>query len=529
MVLSEETLTFVSVSYTQGLKFVSFEETDLKRDLYRNRSFVGLTLGRYDAAKADAIASVSGVDSDESRKLDVKALYRAGCAAYRLREFPNALKYFEKLLALSPSDEDGNKEIQRTKMRLQEEQKGVYDFEAISKAMPKAKFHVDHADFTSRTSIRQTEHRGRGLFATRNFHAGDLILCEKAFFAVQDMDKNTDMALMLNLSTERGFVGSHVTLWAGVVHKILDNPSTGPQILDLHAGSYPRENTMVQAVDEPPVVDTFLVQSVIEHNTFGLAGGESEPQDRAAAAENHFSSCGLWSRASYVNHPCLFNAERSFIGDMMIVRATKDISEGAELTIPYWNIDADVTERKEKLSNWGFDCDCALCSAEGPMSASRKTLIQAGESFLEEAAFGDDSFPSKQNVERAERLVRDIELTYEGDLFHDLPHLASTPIYEWLCQAHIMLRQRDKVNDYARDMLRSQGYKLNIHGSQVDIDRTNGVLTMQFVDALMYICSVHLRRQFEPLFVQLREMAKCMYLVIRGVSTGSESRYGRSW
>jgi SET domain-containing protein len=44
-----------------------------------------------------------------------------------------------------------------------------------------------------------------------------------------------------------------------------------------------------------------------------------------------FHSCGVWPLASYINHSCFSNVRRSFIGDMMIVRATQDLRANTEL------------------------------------------------------------------------------------------------------------------------------------------------------------------------------------------------------
>jgi SET domain-containing protein len=39
--------------------------------------------------------------------------------------------------------------------------------------------------------------------------------------------------------------------------------------------------------------------------------------------------------ASFTNHSCLHNAQHSFIDDIVIVRATKDIPAGTEILIRY--------------------------------------------------------------------------------------------------------------------------------------------------------------------------------------------------
>jgi hypothetical protein len=55
-----------------------------------------------------------------------------------------------------------------------------------------------------------------------------------------------------------------------------------------------------------------------------LASASREPTE--------FGSCGIWTKASYLNHSCVSNARRAFIGNMMVVRATRDLAADTELT-----------------------------------------------------------------------------------------------------------------------------------------------------------------------------------------------------
>ncbi|KAK3905518.1 SET domain-protein 5 [Staphylotrichum tortipilum] len=47
----------------------------------------------------------------------------------------------------------------------------------------------------------------------------------------------------------------------------------------------------------------------------------------------------------------------------MSVLATRDIEPGEEITISYVPLGITTTQRTRKLSNWGFNCSCELCSA----------------------------------------------------------------------------------------------------------------------------------------------------------------------
>lgn len=89
--------------------------------------------------------------------------------------------------------------------------------------------------------------------------------------------------------------------------------------------------------------------------------------------ENGFYSCGVWPMASYINHSCYGNAYRAFIGDMMIVRATRDLPPDTEILFWYDPPTAHGNyDRLRRLKQWSFECDCAICRDD--QATSKKTL-----------------------------------------------------------------------------------------------------------------------------------------------------------
>lgn len=94
-----------------------------------------------------------------------------------------------------------------------------------------------------------------------------------------------------------------------------------------------------------------------------------------------FHSCGIWTYASYINHCCIGNAHRAFIGDMMIVRASQDMEPGTEITFWYDNPDTLITkELGERFRHWGFVCQCAICldakATDAEVFKKRKQLVE---------------------------------------------------------------------------------------------------------------------------------------------------------
>lgn len=75
-------------------------------------------------------------------------------------------------------------------------------------------------------------------------------------------------------------------------------------------------------------------------------------------------SAGIWIYASYINHSCLPNIETAFIGDMMIIRAAKDLDAGTELTYSYTGLLGAYDERQSGLKDYGFQCTCSRCLSD---------------------------------------------------------------------------------------------------------------------------------------------------------------------
>lgn len=123
---------------------------------------------------------------------------------------------------------------------------------------------------------------------------------------------------------------------------------------------------------------SFLIERIVSLNVFGSTV-TSKDAPQISSQDNVFGASGLWIKAAYINHTCMKNCARTFIGDTMIVRATKDMPANTELGWCY----ADPMNREKmqkSLSNsWGFTCDCAMCQddAKTPLKskARRKEIL----------------------------------------------------------------------------------------------------------------------------------------------------------
>jgi hypothetical protein len=260
-------------SYTEGIQLIvegfgSYDQR-IKQDLYRNRSLMRITLGRYEGAVEDAIASLTHIPDDKHKKLDSKAYFRAASASYGLKLYEKAALFLCDQLALAPGDRDGLTLLSKIQDRLGEQAQGSYDIVNIEKSVS-SKLRVDAADFFVNTTVKPSgPNRGRGLFATRDLKPGDLIMTETAFCAVWSHEDDNLIALEGNARSPDEILPNLVGLWRTAVNEAAKNPSKGSEFLGLHGG-YKGTGTLVHEADHVAVVDTFKAHDIVACNSFAL-------------------------------------------------------------------------------------------------------------------------------------------------------------------------------------------------------------------------------------------------------------------
>ncbi|KAI0139999.1 SET domain-containing protein [Hypoxylon sp. NC0597] len=107
---------------------------------------------------------------------------------------------------------------------------------------------------------------------------------------------------------------------------------------------------------------------------------------------NYEFGAGVFTDFSRINHSCFPNADWSSDGEteLMMVRATRDIAEGEEITITYINELAPLSQRKEHLWRvYGFTCNCAAC--EGPDQEMHEQRRQETLARIDAAGPWEDS------------------------------------------------------------------------------------------------------------------------------------------
>ncbi|KAK3723646.1 hypothetical protein LTR37_001527 [Vermiconidia calcicola] len=508
-------------AYTKGLAVCTDQEASLRFDLYRNRAIVNLYFCRYEYACSDALVSLipdSFEEAGDRREgFNSKALYRAGRAEYHLENFTAAKNHFEQALTLTPEDGDCKRELVKTKERLQEQTKGIFDFTAISNSATAKRNKLDHASYLEKVEVRAGGVCGRGLFARCDIKAGDVILVEKAYCVAFSSETSTETYLIMNLNTNRMESGTHATRLFRTVGKMLYNQAQAKRLLDLGDGGYSPKCT-AQVTDGVVTVDTFQTQAILERKGFGCPTVRS-CDDQVDTGSS--SSTGVWITASYINHACAGNAWRSFIGDLMIVRASKDVSKGSELFMPYAMIEAEYNKTQETLQKtWGFICDCTICGAEKQVSSSYRKLRQSAvkdiNAFLADHRQSTSTPASKAAIDNAVMLYSKMESTYTGELFKLLPRIGLVQLSLWICTKQSGASGPAKVVDAAITVLRNLGCEVQLSGPNITIDRTHGYLQPAAVHAVMYAAQACFQQGKLDMYTELKRIGKEMYVTLYG-------------
>ncbi|KAK3393249.1 hypothetical protein B0H63DRAFT_406376 [Podospora didyma] len=432
--------------YTEALE--TAEDDASEAPIYTKRAGTNLILGRYDTAKADALASLTGGSSDW------RGYYNAGKAAYGLCEYKTSKEHFEKALQLNSKGSGIQKEYERSLARLREEEHGEYDFAAMAASLSPQNVHLDNGSFLGRTRVAESKHHGRGLFATQELKAGDIVFVEKATLMPNQYEPARASA----------------ALYAMMVRQLCENPSLAQSVLSLYPGKdtpYERTGAEGTIVDGVPVVDVFLVEGIRTKNCFSAPLSTLEDTKPTTPAGR--LAKGLWTHAAHMNHSCVPNTMRSFLGDILISRATRDVAEGEEVFQQYVPVSSRVDERNLQYKHsWGFECRCTLCEGErrspAAMLEKRKEVLIAVEKACDKRLPGrhgeSEKFVPDAAIRSVDRLAKQLEDLHEPEVYDKLPRLMLIYPCNWLVGAHRGRKNHAKVVKYGLKVLRNFGFRV---------------------------------------------------------------------
>lgn len=248
--------------------------------------------------------------------------------------------------------------------------------------------------------------------------------------------------------------------------------------------------------------------------------------DMAETANEQFHSCGVWSMASYINHSCLSNARRSFIGDMMIVRASRDLPPETEINFWYQSpMDCEPKGLPVDLQNWGFKCDCILC--QDTRSHSRNALSNRNSLLAELHRLFKRP---KSNLRKIEDTLLSLAGTYRRPT-SEVPHLALLSPYLSLAAIYASSQRPGKAVQFGLMSLDSLGFVIkggNIpHVSNLPlVVQKWGLMTDQVVGCWMILCRAY--QELAPNLVsQAEEYARVSYRICVGEDETFDQTYSR--
>lgn len=205
-------------------------------------------------------------------------------------------------------------------------------------------------------------------------------------------------------------------------------------------------------------VSRFLVDQIVSLNAMGCPTSSrfnaiSYRPRMGGNPATRFGTTGIWLRASHINHSCWGNVRRSFIGDMLILRATQDIAAGTELTFSYFNDrgPAPALRNPKLLEHWGFECSCAMC-ADAKNTSSR--VLQRRRVLVAEV----DSALRQDMLSNAEALIDVVNRMYQSPV-EQVPRPVLASLHLNFAHSYIGPAQKPmQAANSALDALGCQGF-----------------------------------------------------------------------
>ncbi|KZL64276.1 tpr domain-containing protein [Colletotrichum incanum] len=459
-------LPLAAANYTRALELTPQSNKAFRADVLLKRAGIELTVKCFDSALSDALASRGGPN-------DWKSYFIAAKAAYELAEFQISKQYFESALELNPTAANIQKEYERCLTRLKEE-KGNYDLAAMTLDVSPKNIHIDKASFLSRTEVRNSPHHGRGLFATEDIKAGDMIFAERATSVPNEFNPEHNSA----------------AAYAQLIELCADNPTIHKKVLDLYGGTYKRSGREGTIVDGKPVVDVFLLESIRRKNCFSGAQVSAQAANPVWDMWKQGMSRGLWVYSAYANHACLPNANRSFIGDMLIVTATVDIPAGTEITHIYLPPKAAYLLRMPQFRHsWGFVCSCTLCEGESksPTEQHKRRNVALAEIEAIIRKKRPTRFYPDASIRQIEKLANRLSALHEPEVYDDLslPRLMLVWPTMWLVEVWHTRKQWNKVVKWGNEVFRNFGFVEPVREGRLWMYKdTQAVTTFEVIKAL---------------------------------------------
>ncbi|EME84125.1 uncharacterized protein MYCFIDRAFT_173174 [Pseudocercospora fijiensis CIRAD86] len=422
-----------------------------KNGLLIKRAFCYDRAGGRDAALTDCVAILA---TDPTHKQALKLGYAKALAG----DLPSqALELAERLVQIQPDNLPFQHLVSKAKVKAQESL-GVFDFGLHIRQLGLHGTSADMSDFSGSLEIKLSSLGGRGVFASKDMEAGELVLCEKSM-AVGTSNKSSAFARGLqDILAGEASSQRHLSLLQDICAKALvdlfinSSEDLRNKLFSLYAGVDFPYDASPSNLPRPQAIDTYRALSIIKHNCHTILPGSMSmhhdtadlanqyPRDESLPSTKDFYA-GLWYTGAMFNHSCLPNCNWSWIGDMFIVRANRVITMGEELTLAYIPSSNDSEKRRNTLrSQYGFECGCRICQADATITAEGKAARTKISELL------NKKFPNvvKLNgkisgtaITNLEKHAKNLAQSYSSPAYTNLPHLLLADTYYQLAHVHL--------------------------------------------------------------------------------------------
>ncbi|ODN86320.1 hypothetical protein L198_07339 [Cryptococcus wingfieldii CBS 7118] len=375
-------------------------------DLLLNRTEAYRAVHLYGHAFRDARRAQEVVENNISLSPDQndRLHLRLAKAALGLRLYKTALKSIDATSKLSPFGLDINNTRYRVRARIVEKEQGGYDWLAIFRESlegPLAELDVPNR-MSSACRVAFFPRKGRGVIATRSIAPGEVIMVSKAI-APSNAKLDAPNVYVNCFDAESQSHVPHLTyMWVyRMLHKIYDDPSLLNVLGGFSSDSNPSpadlpvpeedEDARLKLLFAPvaPSLSLDAFRQIVKTNCYAGrsvpargAGVEEIMDERLSVAKDRDPVMFLHGMPSMMNHSCWPNMTECWYGDIMVVRASKSITSGEELTMSYVQNNPSFPSRLSSLSSWDFTCSCILCRTDSSAYDDPNRRAQIMESAL---------------------------------------------------------------------------------------------------------------------------------------------------
>eukprot|EP00834_Sanchytrium_tribonematis_P007620 NODE_718_length_4500_cov_0.642127.p1 type:complete len:632 gc:universal NODE_718_length_4500_cov_0.642127:407-2302(+) len=265
----------------------------------------------------------------------IKSFLRLIDIYYKMQKYDKSLQYIALLDEVSPNHKEVKNYRLKIPIRIKEQELGEYDFNAmyLESIEELASMNLDHANYENNIEIK-TSKFGKGLFATADISIGSLILVSKA---ISYSKRSKDFVEISVQQDNRLSLGDSLANSQELFRKSRD-PFIKQQICLLTGKN---QRYKIEELNKDAVFD------IAETNAFHLN-----------------QTSGVFIYPSFINHSCIPNTFRFFLGDFMIIRAQRNIKQGEELFNLYAPSDGSLEMRRKVFKTFSFECTCELCQLD---------------------------------------------------------------------------------------------------------------------------------------------------------------------